>query len=233
MPVDQYTKENSSYLKANPTWHSEDSPWKADQILRIISKNDIQFTSVVEVGCGVGEILNQLSLKLDDKKIMFSGYEIAPDAYKEAIKRENEFIKFYNEDLSFQDRVFDLLLMIDVFEHVEDYFSFLRNHKSKAVYKIFHIPLDISVLNIVRNVPMKTRMAVGHLHYFTKETAIAALKDTGYEIIDTMYTPVMTEVNNKKFSTKIANIFRRLFCKISPDLTSRIFGGYSLMVLAK
>jgi hypothetical protein len=30
-----YTEENSEYLKNHPTWHIEDSPWKAKQIIKI------------------------------------------------------------------------------------------------------------------------------------------------------------------------------------------------------
>jgi len=37
-------------------------------------------------------------------------------------------------------RFFDLILLTDVIEHLEDYFSFLRNIKERALYKIFQIP---------------------------------------------------------------------------------------------
>jgi 2-polyprenyl-3-methyl-5-hydroxy-6-metoxy-1,4-benzoquinol methylase len=33
---------------------------------------------------------------------------------------------------------FDLILILDVIEHVEDYFSFLRDLKSKSQYKLIH-----------------------------------------------------------------------------------------------
>jgi len=49
-----------------------------------------------------------------------------------------------------EDTYFDSLLCIDVFEHVEDYIGFVKTLKSKATYKIFHIPLDISVLSVIR-----------------------------------------------------------------------------------
>ena len=37
------------------------------------------------------------------------------------------------------------LLMDTVLEHLEDYFGFLRKLKTRATYKVFHIPLDLSV----------------------------------------------------------------------------------------
>ena len=82
-------------------------------------------------------------------------------------------------------------MAIDVFEHVEDYFGFLRKLREKAEYKIFHIPLDLSVQTVLRSSPIiKGRKSVGHIHYFTKETALETLKDTGYEIIDYFYKVV-------------------------------------------
>jgi hypothetical protein len=44
---------------------------------------------------------------------------------------------------------------------------------------------------------------------------------------------VAIEVHNKKLATKILNIARRIMYKISPDLTVKLFGGYSLLVLTK
>ena len=49
----------------NPNWHAEDSPWKADQIIKILDRNQLpKLKTVVEIGCGVGEILKQFQNKL-------------------------------------------------------------------------------------------------------------------------------------------------------------------------
>jgi hypothetical protein len=77
---------------------------------------------------------------------------------------------------------------MDVFEHIEDYLGFLRTIRSKADYKIFHIPLDLTVVSVLCGEMTKRRMTDGHLHYFSQETAIATLKDCGYEIIDGFLT---------------------------------------------
>ena len=88
--ANDYVEDNSNYLHANPTWHVEDSPWKATQVLKLIERNQLQPKSIAEIGCGAGEILNQLYLRLDDKAIEFSGYEIAPDAYKLCMQRAKD-----------------------------------------------------------------------------------------------------------------------------------------------
>ncbi len=60
MLQNDYVEKNSKYLNNNPTWHEEDSPWKAKQVVKMLSRNKLDINSIVEVGCGVGEILNQL-----------------------------------------------------------------------------------------------------------------------------------------------------------------------------
>lgn len=82
-----YTQENGLYLKNNPAWHVEDSSWKATQILKMLDRNPIDPKSVIEVGCGAGEILNQLYLSMPDD-VEFTGYDISRDAINLARHRE-------------------------------------------------------------------------------------------------------------------------------------------------
>lgn len=227
--LEQYT--DGSYLQNNPTWGVEDSPWKATQIAKILNKNRITPKTIGEIGCGAGEILKQLSFSYPESD--FLGYEISPQAFELSKKRSSEKIRFHLKNLLDEDMFFDALLCIDVFEHVEDYFGFIRQIKSKAEYKIFHIPLDISVLSVIRAQMMVAREGVGHLHYFSKETAIATLKDCGYEIIDCFYTTAFNDIPAKKLRTHLARVPRKLLYSFSQDWGARLLGGSSLLVLAK
>jgi SAM-dependent methyltransferase len=231
----EYTAENSNYLQTNPTWHVEDSPWKASQVLKMLERNKLQPKSVVEIGCGVGEILNQLQQRMTDKTIQFSGYEIAPDAFKLAQTREKENLHFYCEDLLQNNNSYDLLLMIDVFEHVDDYLGFIKKCSTKAEYKIFHIPLDISLWSVLTNYPIGARKRVGHLHYFMKDTALATLEDAGEQVVDWFYTPGVMELYKKdmNFSERIVNGFRRFLYWLKPDFGVKAFGGFSILALTK
>lgn len=230
-----YSTVNSSYLHANPTWHVEDSPWKATQILKLMERNKMHPKTVTEIGCGAGEILNQLHQRMLDKTIEFSGYEIAPDAFELAQSREKERLHFFQEDLLQNNKTSDVLLMIDVFEHVEDYIGFIRKCNIKATYKIYHIPLDMSIWSILTNYPPSARKRVGHLHYFMKDTALATLTDAGQEVVDWFYTPAAFEVNNKGLTItgRFIQLLRRFFYKIKPDFAVKTFGGFSLIVLTR
>jgi 2-polyprenyl-3-methyl-5-hydroxy-6-metoxy-1,4-benzoquinol methylase len=229
---EKYTSKE--YLKNNPTWHVEDSPWKARQILKIIEKNGLNPNSIAEVGCGAGEILRQMFLQMNNN-ISFAGYEISPHAFELCGQRTSDRLEYKLENLLEKNGVhYSIVMAIDVMEHVEDYFGFLRNIRKKGEYKIFHIPLDMTVQTVFRMSPiLKIREKVGHIHYFLKDTALAALKDTGYEIIDWFYTPGALDLSGRTFKAKLLKMPRKIGFKINRDLTVRLLGGYSLMVLAK
>lgn len=213
---------DGSYLRNNPTWHAEESEWKANRILEILNANAIVPATLCEIGCGAGGILKHLSERLRPGAKL-AGYEISPQAFALCSAHESANLRFHLADLlKEEDAFFDVVMAIDVFEHVEDYLGFLRTLKTKGTYKVFHIPLDLSVQTVLRSSPiMKSRAFLGHLHYFTKETALASLKDAGYEILDFFHTGYSL------------NLVRRLAFALHPDWAARLLGGTSLLVLAK
>lgn len=226
--------EDGTYLHNNPTWHEEDSPWKAKQIEKILRKNNVDPSTICEVGCGAGETLNCLANGYS-ANVIFSGYEISPQAFEICKKKEKQNLHFLLTDLLDEgDASFDVIMVIDVFEHVDDYLGFLRKVQAKGEYKVFHIPLDLSVQTVLRSSPiLRGRASVGHIHYFTKETALATLKDTGYEVVDYFYTNGSLELPNRGWKANLLKLPRKLLFSIHQDLTVRILGGFSLLVLAK
>lgn len=221
------------YFDDNPTWHVEDSPWKAEHIRRMIEQNRIAHHQIAEIGCGAGEILVQLQKTLAESTEFF-GYDISPQAISMAESKANSNLKFFCEDLLMLDKHFDLLLVIDVIEHVEDYLGFMRSLKSKASQVILHIPLDISSQAVVRkNSFLNTRAEVGHLHYFTEETALASIRDSGFEVVDHFLTAGSVELSGGGFKRKLASLPRSLLSLVSPSFAAKLLGGFSVMALAR
>jgi 2-polyprenyl-3-methyl-5-hydroxy-6-metoxy-1,4-benzoquinol methylase len=222
------------YLELNPTWHVEDSSWKASQIVKCVQRNQLHPSSVCEIGCGAGEVLAQFH-RLMPENCSFTGYEISPQAFQLCEKRQKERLRFRLENLlQDADAYFDLVLAIDVFEHVDDYLGFLRRLRRKGQFKLFHIPLDLSVQSVLRaSQILKQRKTVGHLHHFTKETALAALTDTSYEILDCFYTPYSFACVAGSFTRTLLQSARKVSYALNADLTVRVLGGWSLMVLTR
>jgi SAM-dependent methyltransferase len=224
---------DGTYLDKNPLWHIDESPFKVDQILRMLRKNGLNPRTICDVGCGAGEVLRLLQKKLDGG-CSFLGYDVSRQALQMCTSRENDKLRFKLGDIAREEGAsFDLMLVLDVFEHVKDYFGFLDGIRSKSDLKMFHIPLDLSVQAVLRRKGLlRRRELYGHIQYFTQETALETLRDVGYEVIDYFYTPRCIDLA-KETIQKIALWPRRMCFAIHQDLTVRILGGYSLLVLAR
>jgi len=72
---------------------------------------------------------------------------------------------------------------------------------------------------------------VGHLHYFTRETALASLEHACLSVIDWFYTSV--ELDTTPYGQKKLHLIRKLLYNRNPDLCARLLGGLSILVLAK
>jgi hypothetical protein len=225
--------KNGTYLARNASWHVEESPFKAKYIMQLLERNRLEPQMICEVGCGAGEVLRQLQLKMSSR-CEFWGYDISPQALELSKPRANAKLHFRLSDFAAEPTPsFDLILILDVIEHLEDYFSFLRQVRSRGRYKLFHLPLDLSAQAVVRkNGMMKRRVDHAHLHYFTKELGLQVLADTGYEIIDWIYAPRSNEIGPHLIQ-KLFRAPRSIFYGIHRDLAVRLLGGYSLMILAR
>jgi 2-polyprenyl-3-methyl-5-hydroxy-6-metoxy-1,4-benzoquinol methylase len=222
---------DGTYLIKNPTWHMEDSHYKATNIMRMIDKHNIQFKSCVEIGCGAGQILYELSQQYP--QAIFHGYDISPQAISIAKQYETSNLKYFNKDILVEKDVsYDLVALIDVIEHIEDYMLFLRRVREISKTFLFAIPLEITVSSVLRNTMKDARDSAGHLHYFMKDTAIAALLDTGYEVIDYFYTRAALDAV-RGFKAKLAWLPRKILHAMSKDACARILGGFPLLILAK
>lgn len=224
---------NNIYLSNNPTWHEEDAPFKVSKIMHLLERNPISFQTVAEAGCGSGEILVQLSSKLASVT-SFSGYDISKDAINIAKTKETAKIKFDVKDIAGknEDCFFDLLLVIDVIEHIENYFEFLDGIATKSTYTIFHIPLDMSMWSLFREqMLIESKNRIGHIHNFTEDFIKNILSDYGFEVIDQIYTPPTFETVSIK--QKLVNTVRKLIFKINKKFCTKTLGGYSILLLTK
>jgi predicted TPR repeat methyltransferase len=224
---------DGEYLAKNPAWHVEESAWKVQQVLRMLRQNCVIPKTICDVGCGAGEVLKQLQGNLS-AECAFWGYDVSPQAIGLAKSRASQTIHFELADFARTgDRFFDLILVLDVVEHLPDYFSFMQMLKGRSHYKIFHIPLDLSVQTILRkNALLKRRDMYGHINYFTKETALRTLADSGFEVLDSFYTPRSVELGSTP-GQMLLKLPRKLLFAAHNDFAARLLGGFSLLVLAR
>jgi SAM-dependent methyltransferase len=219
--------DGSYDAKTGGTWHLEDSPFKARQIMRMLRKHpEAELRSVCDIGCGAGGILAELHRQID-LATKLVGYEVSPQAHALSKHLQNSNCEFVLGEPFADRRYFDVALVIDVVEHVEDCFGFMRRCGAKATWKIYHIPLDASASLILRGT--NCWESVGHLHLFTMETAIKAVEHSGQRVVDFFLTPVSLERPHRPL-TRLTNLLRLI---LPERLGARLLGGYSMMILAR
>ena len=231
---------SGEYTNKNPDYHSEDSSWKWLNFHRVLEKNKDQFNisefkNIAEIGCGVGQILQNAKVsKIFNENVNFEGWDINPDAIETA-KKLSPNISFHADDMFNNSDIYDLIICADVFEHVEDYYGFLDKISKKSKYILFNIPLDLNLLILLRQntIYKDTYNKVGHIHHFTKGTALLAIKHAGLNIVDAIYAK--HRLKRKSLTTKGKFLFipQLLLDMLNEDIASSILGGASLVVLAK
>lgn len=225
--------KDGTYLKNSPNWNAEDSAFKANKILTLLSKYQIPLQSICEVGCGSGEILVQLSANLP-YNTEFTGFDISSDAINIAKKKETDKIKFELKDITNDTSglYFDLILVMDVIEHIENYFKFLRDVVQKSRYTIFHIPLGMCIWSLFREqMLIEPKERVGHIHVFSEDFIKSILSDCGYKIIDKIYTePIYRPTSIKE---RTIDFTRKTLFKLNKRLCSKTIGGMSILILAE
>ncbi|WP_166434020.1 class I SAM-dependent methyltransferase [Roseovarius spongiae] len=226
--------ETGDYLETNPDWHDEDGAWKAEQIAGMLQDHDIPLATVADVGCGAGRVLKTLAPHLPPEARMF-GFDVAPAAIALAKSHESPQLHFETADfLADAHETFDLVLLMDVFEHVPDYLGFLESLRGHGRHFMFHIPLDMNMLHVMMDHQTKSRAQAGHLHYFSKSSALLTLEHAGYEVVDWRYTPVYKTAKARRSVLKrLIEGPRAIGGALFPDFAVRLLGGCSVLALAR
>lgn len=237
--IDRYL--SGDYTKKNHSYHIEDSEFKWKNFVKILKESKLnldEVNSVSDIGCGSGQILiHANNSNLFKQKCVFDGYDINPDAI-DAAKKNSSNLNFFNEDfVNLKEMKRNLIIAADVFEHVQDTYKFLKKLKDKGDFFLFNIPLEISLFSMIRkkNIFKHSFENVGHLHFYTKRTALLTLENIGFKILNCNLVNNRFEEfkKNQKLHSLIINIPQYILEKLGKDLACSIFGGYSLVVLAK
>jgi SAM-dependent methyltransferase len=224
---------DGDYLARNPTWHDEDSAWKVSHITSILRRNRIDPLSICEVGCGGGGIVQLLAQSFPTAAVC--GYEISPQALGTCRARPPLANLSFHAGSPFDEASrYEVMMAIDVVEHVEDPFTFVRSMAALSGWQLFHVPLDMNALSVGRGwVIRDARANIGHLHYFNRDTILSLLAECGLEVVDSFYTPWAIDQSSKTLKKRLAALPRRVGFAVAPDLVVRLVGGWSLMILAR
>ena len=221
---------DGSYLKQNTGWHQEDSPYKAALVIKMMEQSGIGFRTCADVGCGAGLVASLLAKKFSDKQ--FIGFDTSKDVGQFWPKNAAGNLTFSLQDIVDVQQTFDLVLCLDVFEHVDDYIGFLRQLRERGSKFIFNVPLDMSVAKLLTGGLRYVREEVGHLHYFNTYTALETLTYAGYKIEHSFLSAMFRQTMPRNIRQAIMLAPRLLSSVLGDKVAAVLAGGYSLVVLA-
>lgn len=112
-------------------------------VLNYIKKSKVK--QIVEVGCGDGKILLELAKQNPNKN--FTGFDLSKKAiaFARAFSLGMKNLNFYDKDFSRNKKKYDLILCLEVLEHIPDkevkkFIKILYDNLSKNGKLIFSVP---------------------------------------------------------------------------------------------
>lgn len=172
------------------------------KMLKVLLQNH-NVNNILDFGCGTGEIINYIKRTFPDYNVM--GADFSAKAIQIA-KNNNIDVNFFvgNIDAFNYNSKFDLILAIDVIEHISDDMSCLK----KINQFLCHNGLLLLSIPNLMVYWTKSDETGGHFRRYTKKEIIEKLKMSGFEIeyIKTYGFPIpviylfMKNLMNKTYS---------------------------------
>lgn len=166
--------------------------WKAVNLLNLLLRNGIKtYNSVCEIGGSEGTVLDIVA-KVINPKITVN-YEIS-DFFCEIGREKYQNIKYINKEFLENPDYYDLAVLSDIVEHVENDDLFLSTVNKYCKYLVIKIPIEKSLFSsriyhairfkkIPENLKFGKNHINGHLRGYTIRQAINYVSKY-YNIID-------------------------------------------------
>ena len=176
-------KENISRRFEKP---AEYFSGKRTDLIEIIPK---ECKTVLDVGCGQGEVWKNFSFQVSGIEINESAAQVARKNLREVQCLDLE----KGSPPSFKDSPFDCLVFADVLEHLYDPWGVLLNFKSllkKEGYVLLSVP-NVRHYRVLRRLLFKGEFAyqesgvldIDHVRFFTYKEMQRMLQSTGFTVV--------------------------------------------------
>ncbi|MFH0859824.1 MAG: methyltransferase domain-containing protein [Candidatus Altiarchaeota archaeon] len=204
--------------------------WRLELLKNYIKNNK----RILDVGCGDGNASGNFTRDND-----LFGIDISQVALKKALERRLRVCACNIDDgeFPFKDGSFDLVLILDVLEHIINPATVLKEARrvsSETGLMIVTVPNGLNLMNRLyflsgkfvdvfdQNHRYKDRLFTEHIRLFSKEVLEKMVVDEGLEIVDRHYyfPSRFEETNWKKFQTIGDIIYKTDLYRRMPTLFS-------------
>lgn len=240
------------YIRKNPSLHVEDSSWKVSKIIPLIDAFIHYFNDkikILDVGGGAGLILKDISKYIENGcGIIVNKYalDLSPGMLKIQKLNNPDIIKALNEDIcdtSLDEKEIDLILMIDVLEHIPNQIVALEEMKRISRFIIFKVPLEDNLCSRIWNFAMRGKPRqyaienIGHINIYNFITLKYQIeKYTGW-INYYAFTNNFDRTRKRHYKKTtllnwIVGFLGGFMFRISPKICSLLFPDF-IMILVK
>lgn len=201
MDFKRFYEEQSDYksFRDDPLKQQEyrtKTDWKARQLVCLLPEvNEVQ--NILEVGCAMGILLNNISTRLSVKD--YYGLDISEQNIEKARALFPEghfhqgviedFIPLMQEEFLIQD--FDIVILSDIIEHIPDDLGFMKGVRMISKRVLVNLPLEKSWKNRKRKYGENDHS--GHLRSYNEKDAFRLFKNAGYEILRSFTVNPLTD----------------------------------------
>jgi len=170
--------------------------WKSKIFSKLVPRCH-QFRNLLDVGCAEGILTTELRKLLNIELAV--GIDISIN-FIYLGKDRDKTIHFLQNDglLPFKDKSFDITICSDFIEHVADILKYLQEIRRVSKFTLFKIPIESNLVgDLFRAIGLYPKHGKdhpsGHLHMFSKESALEVIKLNGFSIITYSFeiTPLM------------------------------------------
>lgn len=223
------------YLKLHKDLHDSDSKDKIDAIMSILPV-DFKPKSILDVACGSGKILLEISKRVGSKKNV--GLDISKKIIDTAKDNDKgKTTKWIVSDIfNYNERGFNLVLAIDIIEHLGDDKMFLEKLAHLGEFFVMKVPIEHNFVNDTLFLlskgkidPLKdTEFRYGHIQHYGMESFITLIQQSSLKIIKLDY--IRLPKRNKFFWEALRWVFLPVWF-FSKRLYVKFNGGFVLLLL--
>jgi SAM-dependent methyltransferase len=212
-------------------WRELGARGKADHVAELARRASLASQSVVEIGCGDGALLAELSARGFGGSL--AGFDISTAAIElargRAIPRVSSLDVFDGVRLPVADRSFDLGVLSHVLEHVDEPSVLLREVARACRAVVVEVPLERNA-SAVRPSKRDAAEGIGHIQALDRAAVAAIVAEAGLRIESDLLDPLPAAVHlystrsarERALALTKAGVRRALF-RVSPGVAERAF----------
>lgn len=214
-----------------PFLHIEDSPRKIREIKHVVP-GSFRANSILDIGCSTGLITRAVGETYKAKIV--DGLDVSEPALDLARSQLSVFQESHIFQEEFEDhetqRLYDLVMFIDVLEHMSDPVGALKKASEMGRYSVVRSPLEQTRMNrLIKNHGGKNYMKLmgeryGHIHHFNMDSLSTLFHEGGFDVIngENFRIPEQADV----LANTTHHYLERLTANIARGFYPDIWGGF-------